>query len=339
MNKGKIYVYTVARPTATKVSEVSNNKNVKLNQTKISRGVANKFKVGLSAKTGRLATGLNVIVDNPFSVELPASAHSSFKKSDVVGREQLKLQYIKELEYGFEKDYLTDKPHTRNSKVGAEPSFYQTFKITCNDGLTIFDRGKINDDLAYYVMITSKKFANSRKELNQGVWPDAIHYIGLEQEDEEVKFKKRQLTDKAKGALTYGDLADTVSQRKFVKILLPKVSKGDLTDIQLYNFLSKAVEANERYKSGGTFLENFNKTLTLMETPDGREKIEALVFLQDLLNNWVVAEKAGAYKWLSKDIVLGHTKEQTINFLMNPEKQELQEELEAQLKAKLTSLL
>lgn len=340
MIKGKVYVYTVIKPTATKISEVSNKKNVKLNQTKISRGISNKFKVGLSTKTGRLATGLNVIVDNPyFGDKLPSQAHSSFSKEDIVSREQIKLQYLKELEYGFEKGYLTDEPYSRESSRSKEPTYFQKFNIVCNDGLTIFDRSIIKDDLAYYVMLESKKFANSRKELEQGQWPDAIHYIGLEQEDEEVKFKKRQLVDKAKGALTYGNLADTDTQRKFIKILLPQVSKGALTDVQLYNSLSKAIETNERYKGGGTFLEQFNKTLLLLDTPEGREKIEALVLLQNLLNNWIVNEKAGTYKWLSKDMVLGHTKEQVINFLMNPEKQDLHSELETQLKAKITSII
>jgi hypothetical protein len=332
--KGKVYVQTVVKPTATKISEAVNGKNTKLNQMKISRNIFNVFSVLQSEKTGKLKTGLSKYVDSPYKdtdlIDLPNKDFGF-----VVGKKEILLQHLKEIEYNLPLNYLTDEAVDRGKKGALDnPTFYQTFKYKLNDGLTIFDLNNMNDDLAYHAMLESKYFANSKKELDENKFPFAVHYISLENESDELKYKKKYQKDKAKGALTFGDLANPEMQRKFVKLLLPQVGKGNLSDMQAYNALSSAIEDNVKLPDGSQFIDKLSKQIDEIGTPKGREVFEASVLLQELINNRVVAEKQGTYTFLSKDIVIGQNKSKAIDFILNPEKQDLLEEMEQLLKTK-----
>ena len=81
--KGKVYVQAVIKPTATKVSEIVNGKNQKLNQMKISRNIYNVFSVLQSEKTGKLKTGLNKYVDNPYKETDPKDLPNKDFASDI----------------------------------------------------------------------------------------------------------------------------------------------------------------------------------------------------------------------------------------------------------------
>lgn len=334
MTKAKIYVQTVIKPTATKISEVVNGRNQKLNQMKISRNIPNTFMVLQSDKTGKLKTGLNVFVDNPYKDTNPTELPNK-DFAFVIGKDKILLQHLKEIEYNLNLNHLTDEALDRSKRGSLDnPTFYQTFRWKCNDGLTIFDLNKMSDDLAYYAMLESKFFANSKKELDENKFPFAIHYISLENESDELKYKKKYLKDKAKGTLTFGELANPESQRKFVKVLLPQIGKGTLSDIQAYNALSTAIEDNAKLPDGKSFIDKFMQLYDEVQTPKGKEAFEASVLLQEFINSRVVTEKQGTYTFVSKDIVIGQNKAKAIEFIINPEKQDLLEEMETQLKTK-----
>lgn len=333
-NKGKIFVYTVVKPTATKISEVVNGKtNKKLNQMKISKGCLNTFQVGYSGSKKRLSTGLDRMVPNPF-YENEEINLGEFKDLLDPSKKEVKLQHYKEYQWGKQPHYLTDEPFVRGTSDPQKPTFFQKFVFKCNDGLTVFDRSKMNDDLAYYVMIDSKHFANSKKELDTHLWPEAKHYIGQEQEDEEIKFKKRYLRDSAKAALTNG-LVNTPEMRlKFLRILLPDSSRSTMSETQVYNVLSDAIDRNERGSDLVTFIEKFNDLLILLDSSEGRERFEAMDFLQRLVNAWIIVESKGTYTWKTKQIEIGQSKAGAISFLLNPKKQEMHDLLEEELTAK-----
>lgn len=323
----KVFINTVARKTATKVSEVVNGKNVRLNQTKITRGCQDTFQALPSIKTGALNTGLDEMVENPFKDDNSLPQGFEFMK----GKEKVKEQHIVEIKYGLPVNYLSNEPYDKNKdKVGKEKTFYQTFVFKLNDGLTILDLDKRDDYLAYKIILKSKRFANSKKELDSGKYPDAMYYIGLENETEEIKFKKKQKVNNAIAKLADSDF-DTETQKKTVKIL--ELTKGSITNQQAYNMLSSFVEDTTPGKDN---VAEFEKVYKLLDTADGREEFEARYFLQDLLDNWVISEKQGTYVWNSKKLTLGQRKEDAVKFLLNPEKQEEQDELKRQLIAKKT---
>lgn len=323
----KVFVYTVPRKTATKVSEVVNGKNVRLNQTKITRGCQDTFMALPSIKTGLLNTGLEEIVDNPLKDDSSLPMGFEFIK----GKDKVKEQHLVEVKYGLPYNFLTNEVYNKNKdKIGTEKTFYQTFVFKLNDGLTVLDLEKRDDFLAYKIILKSKRFANSKKDLDNGRFPDAMYYIGLENETEEIKFKKKQRVNNAIAKLADSDF-DTETQKKMVKIL--ELAKGNVTNQQAYNTLSAYVEDTTPGKDNTGEFEKFYK---LLETADGREEFEARYFLQDLIDNWIISEKQGTYIWNSKKITLGQRKEDAVKFLMNPEKQEEQEELKRQLVAKKT---
>lgn len=336
MSKPLIYVYKVVRPSATKITEIVNGKNLKrLNQTKIDGKIKETFSVLLSQKTGKLATGLDVHVPNPYRGKTGSIVNESFKFLERETQETALLQDLKELEYNLPKGYLSNEPaNIHNKKHLENPSFYQTFRWKLNDGLTVFNPNNMNDDLAVIAMETSVRFANSKKELDAGKFPYALYYIAQGDETEEVKFTKKQMVDQAKAHLTMGEVQDTVTQSKFVKLLLPEIGKGVLTPMQTYNTLSENIDSNTRDKTGKLFIDKYNELITLLKSADGRSKFEAMVILQDAYNLFLINEKQGTYTWVAKDLRIGQTKEEAIRFILSPDKQDYVDELKEQIMAK-----
>lgn len=326
---GKVYVHKIAKPTATKISEIINGKTQKrLNQTKISRGLKDKFQPGLSAKTRKLATGLDVEVDNPYKGERITDPDFQFLSL----QDKVLLQSVIEYKFNRKKGELTnDAPDPTNKKDLENPTFFQKFIYNLNDGLTVFDLNNFSDLLAYYCMQASKKFANSKNEYESGKFPEADYYLATVDEGEQEKFTKKQFKDTAKAELALGKVADSETQKKFVKLLIPSIGKGRMTNEQAYNALSEAIDNNERYKDGEEFIKKYNKLVALLKDAPGKARFNALVVLQEGLNRFVISEKAGTYTWLAKDVIIGASKEKALDFILDPNKADLVEELQNQI--------
>jgi len=323
----KVFVSTVPRKTATKISEVVNGKtNVRLNQTKITRGCRDTFAILPSAsRGGALNTGLNKYVDNPYKdgTGLPAGFEA------LKGADTVREQHLVEIKFNKPYGYFTDEPYNRNNfDKDKAPTFYQTFKFSMNDGVTILDTENMNDYLAYRAMLVSKKFAPSRKDLEAGKYPDAMYYISLENETEDIKYRKVQRLNSATAKLADSDF-DPETQKKMIKVL--GIAKGILTNQQAYNLLDSYIKDATPGKDNIT---EFEKMYNLLTTADGREEFEARYLLQDLQDAWIVSEYQGTYTWGAKKMVLGQRKDDAVKFLMNPEKQDEVKELKKQLVAK-----
>lgn len=329
---GQVFVYKIAKPSASKITEIINGKNQKrLNQTKIDGKIKETYMVPFNGSTRKLGTGLDKEVDNPYKGEQINSPEFQF----LATQDKALLQHIIEYKFNFSKGYLHNLPADINNKKHLEePSFYQTFRFKLNDGLTVLNLHNINDLLAYYCMLEHHKFANSKKEWESGRFPYADYYIAEMDETENEKFSKKQYRDRAKSELTLGKVADSDTQKKFVKLLLPQISKGRLTDVQAYNALSDAIDTNERYKDGEEFISKFNKLVRLLQDAPGKSRFNALVLLQEGINTYILTEKAGTYTWVAKDIIIGASKEKAIDWVLDPNKSDLVEELQEQVTAR-----
>jgi hypothetical protein len=69
--------------------------------------------------------------------------------------------------------------------------------IKLPNSTTIFDTSKPLDEIKVKILKASKFVANSMKEWEEGLWPDAHHVIFDEQEEVEIKAKKVELKNKA----------------------------------------------------------------------------------------------------------------------------------------------
>lgn len=329
---GKVYIYKIPKPSASKITEIVNGKTQRrLNQTKVDGKIKERHSAPLSGKTGQLATGLDKEVDNPLKGEHINTPEFQFLSV----QDKVRLQYLIEYKFNLPKETLINsRADVNNQKNRENPTFFQKFVFSTNDGLTVLDLNRLDDLLAYYIALESKRFANSKAEYEAGKFPEADYYLALQDEGDQEKFTKKQIKDKAKAEITLGKVADSVTQKKFVKLLLPSIGKGRLSDIQAYNAISDAIDTNERYRDGEDFITKYNKLVKLLEDAPGKARFNALVLLQEGINTYTIMDKAGTYTWLAKDLVMGASKEKTIDWLLDPVKSDLVDELKEQIEAK-----
>jgi len=332
LQTGKVYIYKIPKPSASKITEIINGKTQKrLNQTKIDGKIKEIHQAGLSRSTSKLKTGLDVEVDNPYKGESINNPEFQF----LAVQDKVLLQHLIEYKFNLAKGTLTnERPDTSNRKHVENPTYFHRFKFTTNDGLTVLDLNNLDDLLAYYICLNSRRFANSKAEYESGKFPDADYYLAQQDEGDQEKYTKKQIKDKAKAEIILGKVADSDTQKKFVKLLLPTIGKGRLSDIQAYNALSEAIETNERYKDGEDFITKYNKLVKLLQDAPGKARFNALVLIQEGINTYTISEKAGTYTWLAKDIVIGASKEKAIDFVLDPAKSDMVDELREQIEAK-----
>lgn len=212
--------------------------------------------------------------------------------------------------------------------------YFQTASWKLNDGSTVLDLANFEDAMFYYVALDSKFIANSEAEWRAHKWPKATHYIALENEAEELKYKRTQIKSEAFAKLHHKNM-DPVTRRKTVSALGLAKATAYLTEEQVHNLLFDFID-----KSGytdGSNIDKFNEIFQLTTNAKGREELEARVLLQKSIDARVVYEKQGGYNWNRAEglITLGETLSEAIDFIMNPKKEALVEELEEEIKAKL----
>lgn len=327
----KVIIKTIPRETASKISEFRNGPNgKKMNRTKLGR-CKDTIRAMESIKTGALLTGLDKVVKNPFfQTEKDLPTEFDYIKK----QETATLQEILEIKHGKSKGYYTNKPwRTYDGYKPEKLTFFQTFKYSLNDGSTILDLANPIEEVAYYMLKASPKVAESNKPEDRHKKPKADFYIADVNESIQEKFSKKKLYGEATVKLNDSKLTPSY-QRKLCKVL--GLVKGDATTIsdeQIYLILDTYLE--EGFKSKEENLNKFLESYALTQSAEGRNEIEAMVLLEDLVNYRIVTDSRGTYTWISKQIVLGQRKAEAIDFLLDPKKQPERDELEKQLKAKL----
>lgn len=128
---------------------------------------------------------------------------------------------------------------------------------------------------------------------------------------------------------------DPVTKRKTVTALGLAKATAYLTEEQVHNLLFDFID-----KSGytdGSNIDKFTEIFQLTTNAKGREELEARVLLQKAIDARVVYEKQGGYNWNRAEglITIGETLSEAVDFIMNPKKDALVEELEEEIKAKL----
>lgn len=328
----KVIIKTIPRDTASKISEFRNGVNgKKMNRTKLGRCKDTIRALGSNKLGGNLLTGLDKVVNNPYyktQKDLP-------KEFDYLKeQETATLQEILEVKHKRPKGYYTNRAwQPSDGYKGENLTFFQKFKVALNDGATILDLSNPLEEISYYLLKASPKVAESNKPEDRQKKPKADFYIADKNESIQEKFTKKKLYNEA--ATKLNDPKFTPSyQRKLTKIL--GLIKGDATTIpdeQIYLFLDTFIEDGLKGKEDN--LNQFLDTYKLTQSAEGRNELEALVLLEDLVTYRLVSDSRGTYTWISKQIVIGQRKAEAVDFLLDPKKQPERDELERQLKAKL----
>ena len=86
-----------------------------------------------------------------------------------------------------------------------------------------------------------------------------------------------------------------------------------------------------------SIIEKYKEIIVLFDTADGRMKFESMYLIKQLLDYRIIYEKQDTYTWIRQkgSIVLGYKYDEALDFLMNPKKSSLVDELKQELKAKM----
>lgn len=332
MEGTKVFIKSIPRETATKISEAkSGSTGKRLNKNKIGR-CKDTLRAMYSAQTGKLLTGLTEEVLNPY-YQTKSALPAEFQY--IKDLERCSLQEVLEIKHKVPKGTYTDKPWQEGTGMReSDLTFFQKFRKKLNDGTTILDLNITHDELAYYMLKASPLVALSNKFEDRRKKPKAEYYISDINESELEKFSKRE-----KYHSTIAKLRDS----KFTPSYQAKVAKaldlikGDTTSMKqesIYLLLDAYIE--EAFKSTKEDkLTTFEEIYKLSTTAEGKERLDVLCLLSDLIHARLVNENRGTYTWLSKGLVIGQRKEDAIQFLLDPKKQPEVDEMKRQLKAKL----
>jgi hypothetical protein len=200
------------------------------------------------------------------------------------------------------------------------------------DGCTVFDLTRFDDLMGYYVCLGSNKVANSEKEWRQHKYPKAMYYIAIENEKDELVYKTNQNKLEAFKMLAHEDMTP-INRKKFCVLLGIISAKASLSETQvdnlLYNYIDKA--DSKQVSNIVKF-----KELYQMLRVDRRNEFEARYLLERALSWRIINEKQGTYTWIRSkgSIELGGKPESVIEFLCDPKKKDLVDELTKEINIK-----
>jgi len=180
--------------------------------------------------------------------------------------------------------------------------FWHDFKIKLQDQTMIFNTSNPIEELQVYVLKASKFIANSQKELDQGLWPNAKYVIYDEQT--ELEKQAAEVQTKAKAI----DIFNGLSPEKKLNLLklYGKAVENSSNDF-VYTKLYEIVENDPI-----DFITQSNKS------PE-EIKVKALIF--DLEKIGILRRKGTAY--LYNDQQVGFDYDDTVSYLLSPANQEL----------------
>lgn len=319
-----IYITSIPRETATNVSGLVNeNSGKKSNKTKMG-SCTDRVSALYSPKTGGLANGLSY---KPW-------IEDGVQKMDEISKRPLTLQDKLERKWNLPDGHLTNKAWMNGDSLDEDRmTYYQRQYWTLNDGSTVIDTNSMDDELGYYMMLDSKLIANSEKEWRDHKWPDARFFIALENEADELKASKAKQKAMAKGQIVDPEFSLTM-QQKFVHILGLASPSASLTPDAIFNLLDNYIESTNFMP--GSNIEKFTSLIENMKTPLGRERIEARHLLTRAVSGRIIFEKQGAYNWPRPEgqITIGENYNEAIEYILDPKKDVMVEDLEAELKIK-----
>lgn len=321
----KVFIYSIETENAQGLHDwVNDTSGKKLKKTKFGRCTTSVM-ASYSPKRGGLA---NYISYTPATDPITGEPKKNEDGSIRMLQDELEEKYQKP------KGFLTNKSWRKGESLEpADMTYYQTKSWQLNDGATVLDLDIMDEELGYYVMLESPLVANSEKEWRAHKWPKAQFYIALENEGEEIKYRKNALKSAAFASLHSKELTP-VDKRKLVGLLNISNTRLNLTEEQVHNLLYAFIESSTFTPDSN--INKFNTLTTLLTTPKGKDEFEARYLLQRLIDNRIVYEKQGTYTWIRPKgkLDIGARYEDAVGFMLDPKKDIEVKEMKEQLIAK-----
>jgi hypothetical protein len=322
----KVFIHAIPRDNAQGLHEFeSDSTGQKLKKNKIGAYPKDRFRMAIDSKTGLCKSGLS----KPW-------IENGAQKKDKDGN-LLTLQDYYEQKFQLEKGYLHSKPTERDiaTPLLKDKSFspVEEIFIELNDGTTVLDLDILEDCLEYEFALEHPFIANSEKEYRQHKWPKAMYYIAVENESDEIKYQKTAAISTATSYL-HDDILTLPYKRQMIVILKISSARSVLTEAQVHNLLYEYVQNSTH--GPGSNLEKFKELYLMIKDAKGRPEFDARYTLQKSQDYYVINEKQGTYSWVRPTgvIVIGETYGEAIQFITNPKKVAVIEELKHELSAK-----
>lgn len=321
-----IFIKSIPRDTATGIHNwTSQTSGLKLQKTKVGRA-GDRIIAMYSAKVGGLA--------NYISYNYKTDPKTGLPEVDEKG-ESITLQAHLERKWNKPAGYFSNQaisPRYRGD--GSDLGFYYQHSWELKDGSTVFDLDKMEDEIGYYVMLASSKVANSEKEWREHKFPKATHYIALENESEEIKYKRSQMKSKAFAMLHSSDFTEAV-KKKVVCLLGISPARTKLSEEQTHNLLTEWIDSST-YLSNSN-IEKLNGIGNLLKTADGRAQFEIMFMLKTAEDYRIVFQKQDTWTWIRSSgatLIIGDKYSEAVDFFLNPKKKEELDEIRQQIKEK-----
>lgn len=292
------------------------------------------FTPSYSISLGGINSGLLDLVDNDY-IDEPSYRTQEWKQI-LKGVETISRQTLLEYKHGRKPGFYSNQIKwdlNKNFKGKTEEiPYYQTVSASknLNDGLTVLDLNKPEDEVLYYGMLASDLIANSMEQMTHR------HGFFIAREDEE------QLQKQKKSRLINGALAklEEIMQNKdgavvnFCKVVGGEPSqKRGLGETQAYDTLERYIKKNVDQAT------QFDKIYT-MYTKDPH-KFTARVLLWNYETSRIINTDGAKYTWqpprgedgLIPKALTWDRREKVLDFLVSDKYQPEQDILEAQYKA------
>lgn len=229
-----------------------------------------------------------------------------------LGRLDTGLDEKEEKEYGIKLGVVLDS--TYNPEIAHPVWSSKTFQVKLENMPQFFDTTKPLDFVKVKLMKASKYVANSMKEYEAGLFPQATHVIF--DEEEEVALKATKIQQKSKAILVASKLSAD-EKINIVQVLSNKSLRGrsnDFIDVEIDNIIDTRVEDFMRYAK-----------------MDKQEVYVRAAILEAIHRN--ILTKEGSSIFYMGD-VLGMDFESTVEWFINPQNAKIKVKILEQLNSK-----
>lgn len=302
-------------------------------------GVAKEIGFQLNSTTGRLHTGLDISVTNPFYQLDPKDVMDQNALSpewqniveDCVKRPEIKKQTLFEIYDNVSPNYYTSEIAggitifnlTKFTKIPEKHNFLQTFKIILYDRPNRFTDETPRGRLGIQLIENNSSIAKSRQLMNPNLH---LFYISEQHEAEIEKSKKQDIIDNAiyEKVKLQNEGSDYVNYQVGV-LITNKTGRssilGEMPREQVKRELNKYLQSPDSQMEN---IEKFTKIITMLKSKESRDRLNVMYLVQQAVNTGIISIKDGYYVWNSKSGVPNMHKhnnyEKLISLLQNDAK-------------------
>lgn len=278
-------------------------------------GTATELSFQLNPTTGRLQTGLDSVVTNPFYKmevdDIMSQRGLSHQWKDIltgiVTKSDIKKQTLFEIYDDVAPGYYTSEVaggvtifnFSKFSKVDVKPNFLQSFKVILYDGPNRFTDETPRGRLAIQLIQNHQAIAPNKNRANSGIH---LFYVS-EQHEAEIEIQKKQdIIDAAIHAKV--ELQEKGSDLRNYQIACLLTTHAGRPIIKGQETKDGVKRAISQYLNDSTHqmenIDKFMKLIDMLKSGESRERMDIMYLVQQAVNTNIMTIKDGYYIWHSK---------------------------------------